>query len=172
MDIGRLLRSKNSAIEVNRDEVCVSACVLVLAGATERSISGRVGIHRPYLETPETDVSVGQVQKAYVTLTQQIRAYLREMNLSDKLADDMMIVPPEKVRFLSSNELVNYGLGPIDPVTKEARNLNEARKLGIDRQEYMRRKARSEVLCKITGAGSAGTILYQDCITAVLAGKR
>jgi hypothetical protein len=90
------------------------------------------------------------------------------MNVSDKLADDMMIVPPDKIHFLSANELVNYGLGRIDPVTKETEELNAARKLGIDRAEYMRRKVRSETFCKSTGWLSE----YQDCVNDVLSGKR
>jgi hypothetical protein len=75
-------------------------------------------------------------------MTEQIRAYLREMNVSDRLADDMMIVPPEKVRFLSSVELANYGFGLEDPVIKEENDLKAAKKLGIDRREYMRRNER------------------------------
>jgi hypothetical protein len=165
IEIGRLFRSRQQPIWVKREDVCVSACVLILAGATYRTLEGQVGIHRPYLETPKTDVNVGQMQRMYVTFTEQIRAYLREMNVSDRLADDMMIVPPEKVRFLSANELGDYGLGPIDPVTKETQDVNEARKLGLDRQEYMRRKARSETLC-------AGVVSYWECVEAVLSGKR
>jgi ATP-dependent protease ClpP protease subunit len=118
-DIGRLLRSANAPVAIGPDKRCVSACVLILAGATGRLIDGRVGIHRPYFETPNTDVDFNDVQKVYNKMTEQIRAYLREMNVSDRLADDMMIVPPEKVRFLSSVELANYGLGLEDPVIKE-----------------------------------------------------
>jgi hypothetical protein len=139
--------------------------VLILAGATYRSLDGQVGIHRPYLETQRAEVNVGQVQTTYVTFTGQIRAYLREMNVSDRLADDMMMVPPEKVRFLSGVDLANYGLGVIDPVTKETNDLNEARKRGLDRQEYMRRKARSETLC-------AGAASYWECVEAVFSGNR
>jgi ATP-dependent protease ClpP protease subunit len=172
IEIGRLLRLVDAPIAVDAEQLCVSARVLVLAGATERSLRGRIGIHRPYLETPTRDVNVGEVQTLYDKMTEQIRAYLKGMNVSDKLADDMMIVPPENIRFLSANELVNYGLGSIDPVKKEARELNEARKRGIDRAEYMRRKARSETNCKITEQSAAGTIRYQDCVDDVLSGKR
>jgi len=143
---------------------------LVLAGATHRFLNGRVGIHRPYLEATATNLNVEQVQKAYSGMTEKIRSYLRGMNVSDRLADDMMIVPPEKVRFLSSDELVNYGLGFIDPVTKEASDLKEARKLGIDRGEYIRRKAQSQTLCKLADPNEAA-IHSLACINAVLAGK-
>jgi ATP-dependent protease ClpP protease subunit len=170
-EIGRLLRSMQASIEVGPDQVCASACVLVLAGATRRRISGRVGIHRPYFETPNTDVNVGEVQQAYSQMTEQIRSYFREMNVSERLADDMMIVPPEKVRFLSPNELTGYGLDFVDPVTKETSDLREARKLGIDRVEYMRRRAQSGTLCQFVDSIRAGTYLSPACVGAVLSGK-
>ena len=53
-DIGRLLRSVDAPVEIGANQQCVSACVLILAGATHRNIIGRVGIHRPYFDTPRT----------------------------------------------------------------------------------------------------------------------
>jgi hypothetical protein len=115
-------------------------------------------------------------------MTEKIRSYLKEMNVSERLADDMMIVPPEKMRILSSDELVQYGLGIIDPVAKEASDLKEARKLGISHTEYMRRQSLSDVLCRINDPtaislpGSAtplppGFKLSLECKNAVLSGK-
>jgi hypothetical protein len=115
-EIGRLLRSVDAPIEIGANQQCVSACVLILAGATHRIINGRVGIHRPYFETPTSEVNFKKVQSAYTDMTEQIRSYLREVNISERLADDMMIVAPERVRFLSSMELATYGLGIVDPV--------------------------------------------------------
>jgi hypothetical protein len=76
-------------------------------------------------------------------MTDNIRSYFREMNVSERLADDMMIVPPEKIRFLSADELVRYGLVFIDSAAAEAADLREAKKLGISRTEYMRRRSGS-----------------------------
>ena len=171
--IGRLFRSVNAPVEIDTDRACISACVLILAGATYRMINGRVGIHRPYFETPRDAVDYEKVHRAYNTMTEQIRVYLKEMNVSDRLADDMMIVPPEKVRFLSSVEIVNYGFGSVDPVAKEEVDLKEAQKLGIDRREYMRRKDLAHTLCIIpTGTDDPGwDVVSQGCTDAVLAGK-
>jgi hypothetical protein len=51
MAIGRMLRKENAWLGVNG--VCISACVLILAGAVDRQIgkSDAVGIHRPYFGT-------------------------------------------------------------------------------------------------------------------------
>jgi len=47
---GRLLRSVEAPVAIKDNQECVIACVLILAGATNRLIYGKVGIHRPYLE--------------------------------------------------------------------------------------------------------------------------
>jgi ATP-dependent protease ClpP protease subunit len=172
IEIGRLLRSMDAPIEVRDDEICASACVLVLGGATHRILRGRVGIHRPYFEAPATNIDVGQVQKAYGDMKEKIRSYFREMNISDRLADDLMIVPPEKMRFLSLDELVQYGLGIIDPASAEAGELEEVKKLGISRAEYMRRKSLSEALCKKSNPDTGETILSLECKNAVFSGKQ
>jgi hypothetical protein len=167
--IGRLFRSLDAPIAVDPDEACLSSCVFVLAGATHRLIYGRVGIHRPFLET---DVDVGTLQSRYRNMTEGIRSYLREMNISDRLADDMMVVPPEKVRFLSVAELAGYGLQIIDPVTEESTAIQEARKLGIGRIAYMERRELSESLCKIANPNGTRTyVLSQACVSAVLSGR-
>lgn len=50
MAIGRMFREERAWLHVNG--VCISACVLILAGAVDRSTNfGRVGIHRPYFLT-------------------------------------------------------------------------------------------------------------------------
>lgn len=171
MEIGRLLRQLDAPIAVDENQSCVSACVLVLAGATHRLLYGKIGIHRPYFETPKGAVSSAAVQAAYDETRDRIREYLRQMNVSDRLADDMMVVPPETVRFLSPAELSAYGLGFIDPVAKETYDLQQAQKLGITRGEYMRREAMSKAICTYVTSDNR-QVLSAHCADAVLAGKR
>jgi hypothetical protein len=63
MTIGRIFRQETSFLQV--DGVCISACVLVLAGAVERFVktSFMVGIHRPYLA--QTSYTEEQARKLY-----------------------------------------------------------------------------------------------------------
>jgi hypothetical protein len=83
-----------------------------------------------------------------------------------------MAVPPEQMRFLSREELVAYGLDIIDPVAKETADLQDARKLGLDRATYMQRKILSESLCQVVDPSDAQVIrLSLTCMNAVLAGK-
>lgn len=49
MKIGSILRKDpNHAVRIKQPSNCLSSCVFILAGATQRQILGRVGIHRPY----------------------------------------------------------------------------------------------------------------------------
>jgi ATP-dependent protease ClpP protease subunit len=149
MAIGRIFRREAAWLEVNGD--CISACVLILAGAVDRQIgsTGVVGIHRPYLgTTPQQRLTTDQVRDAYTRMLQDIRAYLREMNVSERLADDMLAIEPERVHILTQAELEMYGLARVDSaeqqrraIENEARDVQEANQLGLDRREYTRRKA-------------------------------
>jgi len=104
------------------------------------------------------------VRSAYAAMLQEIRAYLREMNVSERLAHDMLAVEPERVRALTQAELTVYGLTSVDPVEqqrraieKEAWDVREAAQLGLDRAEYTRRKALGESLCLYTPSGNPVT---------------
>jgi hypothetical protein len=111
-------------------------------------VSGVVGIHRPYLgTTPQQPMTADQVRNAYKSMLQNIRLYLREMNVSERLADDMLATEPERVHILTKAELMSYGLAGVDSaeqqrraIENEARDVQEANRLGLDRREYTRRK--------------------------------
>jgi hypothetical protein len=165
MAIGRLLRADNAIVTVM--DQCISSCVLVLAGAAERMVgaAGAVGIHRPYLgSTPDRPLTDDQVKLVYRTVLQEIRSYLRDMNIPERLADDMLTIEPENVRVLSQPELKSYGLTGVDPaeqqrraVEREVRDWREAKLLGLDRNEYIRRKALGNRLCDKTPSGQLAT---------------
>jgi hypothetical protein len=146
LELGRFFREKRIAVIANE---CASACIFVLAGAPYRiSIFGKVGIHRPYFTDTTRSVTVDNVQVAMDRTKQELRDYLREMNISERLVDDMMVTPPSRMKWLTKEELLSYGLGTSDPVYLEADALAEAKKYGLSRQEYEQRNERSSDLCK------------------------
>jgi hypothetical protein len=78
---------------------CNSACVLLFAAGVHRSFNdhaSKLGIHRPYLEVPAQDISPDAVKNGYRQMLRSVRDYLREMNVSEQLADAMFRVEPEK----------------------------------------------------------------------------
>lgn len=147
MEIGRIFRKLNAFVVVDRNSSCVSACPLAIAGATTRIIDGRVGIHRPFFATAPKDTTSDTVQRSYDKLLQNMRSYLQEMNVSERLVDDMIRIGPERVRFLTHSDLDGYGLGERDIVYDETLELAQAQKYGLDRLEYMRRKAQADRQC-------------------------
>jgi ATP-dependent protease ClpP protease subunit len=154
MAIGRMFRKERAWLSVDGD--CVSACIFVLAGAIDRIIvnSARVGIHRPYAIRIDPSFSTDKVREAYRAALQQIRSYLREMNVSERLADDMLAIEPEKVRFLTNAELARYRLLGLDrgeqetrAIENEIRDVEDANRLRLDRREYTRRKTLGDARC-------------------------
>jgi len=160
MAIGRIIRKEEAGAWVGRGSICLSACVLVLAGGSFRTFEGTIGVHRPYFAVPKADVSSNDVKTAYQSMLQNIRAYLREMNVAEDLADAMLRINPENMRVLDSGELAHFGLTEVDPMAGEAFELQQAQSLGIDRHEYMRRKLLAEQQCG--GAASLGTQCYRN----------
>jgi ATP-dependent protease ClpP protease subunit len=163
MTIGRMLRTARVGIAVDPKGLCVSACVLILAGAVDRIVtSGKVGIHRPYLKTmPQQSFQKKVVRESFRMMLQELRAYLREMNVSVKLADDMVVVEPQRILFLTHDDLNRYGLADIDPAEQQIRvigseiRVEEASRFGLDRREYTRRKALGIELCSSMPAREA-----------------
>ncbi len=147
MELGLLLRKKRAWVIVPSGASCNSACVLVLAGAVERLVFGKVGIHRPYLEVPKQDVTPDHVRSLYQATLAEIRDYFREMNVSEQLADAMLRIDPEHVKFLNDAALASYGLLSTDPIEKETADLEEAQYLGLSRSQYIERKQVAARLC-------------------------
>jgi hypothetical protein len=162
MAIGRIVRKEEAGAFVNRGAVCLSSCVLILAGGSFRSFEGKIGIHRPYLPVPAGDVSSQNVKAVYQQMLLDLRAYFREMNVADGLADAMLRINPENILLLSEEQLANYGLTSADPIAQETLDLQEAKQYGLDRQEYMRRKTVAESRC-----GGPASILSQ-CYQSIL----
>jgi hypothetical protein len=105
-----------------------------------------------------------------------MRSYLREMNVSPRLADDMLATEPENNHILTETELWAYRLTGVDPaeqqrraIQKEAADVHEANGLGLDRREYTQRKTLGETLCTYSISGAvADYVEYSDCKIGVL----
>jgi hypothetical protein len=158
MAIGRLFRNNDVSVGVTGN--CYSACVFILAGAVGRGYVGKVGIHRPYFDTSPDDVSSGEVKERYAKMLAEMRAYFREMNVSQDLVDVMLQIEPHKVHLLfdgienyidlskAYRTLERYGLTSWDPVFEEIRDLRVAKSYNLDRREYLRRTAIADSACR------------------------
>ena len=150
MAIGRLLRSNRMTASVDPYASCLSSCVLIYAGAVARfgyNPLARIGIHQPYFQVPDQRIDPDTVRNNYNVMLFNIRDYLREMNVSERLADEMMKTPPSSIRYLSGKEQERFGLSLIDPIERETSALIDAQKLGLGRMEYNRREALTVDAC-------------------------
>lgn len=136
MRLGRFLRQNRATARVTffrfgrhatkEPHTCASACVLALAGASERFVvGGRVLVHRPSLEI----APVGNlIEAAWRQMSKDVRAYLLDMNVPEALSDLMMRTPPEQAHALTYDELNQFMLSATDPV-KEAEDTAAAAEL-------------------------------------------
>jgi hypothetical protein len=144
---------------------CVSACVFIYAGGVQRSVDlGTLGIHRPY-KTDTRAASQAEADKRYKQLDAIVRAYFKEMNVADGLADDMLRIKPQDVKFLTRAEADRYGLVGDDPGFGDRVASREASHLGISKQEYYVRDRRVQSECP------RGVILPEfDCADRIMRG--
>jgi ATP-dependent protease ClpP protease subunit len=146
MDIGRQIRVRSMRTKVAKGDTCVSACVFVFVGGVNRSLGGQLGIHRPY-STETGYTTLQDADKQYKRMDASVRAYFKEMNISETLADDMMRIRPHDVRFLDYGGAEQYGLNDEDPAHAEAEASSAAETYGISKAEYFRRERRAEKEC-------------------------
>ena len=164
MRLGRLLRARRATIEVtsrssmprgsvweSSPSVCASACILVYAGATTRYVSfwqdttgtvhtSKLLVHRPYFQS----VSPANARAYWQRADKDIRSYLAEMNVPQRLADLMNATPPERARELSYAEREEL-LPSVDPAEEEMGVAQNAFIFGISSAEYRRRRERAGI---------------------------
>lgn len=143
-------------VKVANNAMCVSSCVLVLAGGTSRLVDGRVGIHRPYIDN-DTAFTPEAQKKHYLEIEQMVKAYLSFVNVPTSLYDVMFRIPPEKIRFLSARELQDFNLNEDDPYFKEARDAKAANNAGLTKSEFQRGSSE----CAATESHEAASKCYR-----------
>lgn len=166
---GRAMRKARATAQVYKQ--CYSACVLVLAGAVERTVYGKIGIHRPY------SAYVGKrdyqsTQKEYRKIETSVRDYLNEMNFPAELFYAMMAVPADEVHILTWEENEAFGLRGTDRVEQEMEDATNAARYGVSRREYLARKARAEQTCPQIGANASTSEMVESakCYHAAMYG--
>ena len=136
MKSGDAIGASRWTVRVSPDANCHSACVLILAAGDHRDIAGRVGVHRM--------LRVGSAATTRAELTQELREvyaqmkdYLERNGAAVTIADLMMTVPNRKLRLLTREELMEYGLEGANAVQDDLERIQLARKCGDD---FVRRK--------------------------------
>ncbi|MFT3960503.1 hypothetical protein [Propionivibrio sp.] len=145
--IGGLVHASEGRVVVHQDAICASSCVFILAGGVTRYSVGKIGIHRPYDSQDETTDPARQKSK-YAKIEKAAKAYLDSVNVPSRLYDLMIRIPPERIRWLSQDELTEYGLNEDDPYYQEAENTKTAKSFGISKARLMKIYADMDRACK------------------------
>lgn len=121
---------------VREDAVCHSACVLILAAADNRIVSGKVGIHR-MLRIGSQATTRSELNAELREVHQQLSDYLQRNGAAVAVADLMMTVPSRDLRMLSAEELRVYGLDGVNAVQQDLERVTLLRECGDD---FVRRR--------------------------------
>lgn len=104
----------------------------------------------------------------------EVRAYLREMNMSDQLADAILSIPPYDVKFLTIQEATDYRLVGTDPAYEDMLATRNAKQFGISKLQYYSRLKPAAAKCPIPadalvrGDDNAAVKSWLDCYNRVM----
>ncbi len=172
MKIGRIIRKRELFTEVDPADQCLSSCVLILGAGVVRSVfEARIGIHRPYFVSLDKGLSTTEIQNLRKQMISRMKAYADEMDLSERLIDEMMSIPPERIKILSPAELEQYRLSGVDASFDEKRTNNHAQEIGITSSELRKRTSEADKRCdsQVFGIGRGfDSNRYTQCRGAII----
>jgi ATP-dependent protease ClpP protease subunit len=164
--IARMLRELQAWVWVS--EECSSSCVFLLAAGVQRTtLDARVGIHRPYFTNLSAKAPAADVSRTYAEERERIARFLSDMNVPLSLLEAMEATRPERILYLSKNELSLYRLDYHEPIFEERLVARHAAQRGITSAEYRKRSAQGIAICgdpnaceKILGPGGAAAAAW------------
>ena len=116
MAMARLVRERGISTMVADGALCASACPLLLAGGVSRHAGDKtaIGVHQFYAPA---DVSLDPAQAIAdtQTTTARISRYLAGMGVDPALWLHALDTPPQRLYYLSHDEMRRYGLVTEDP---------------------------------------------------------
>jgi len=146
IEMGGAIRAQRmSVVVLGAPSFCKSACVFLYAGGVMRLPYSPIEIHRPYL--PSSQDSFSTTQKKYQEIEFKIKAYLRSVNVSERLFDLMMKVPPQQLEGLTIEEMTDLGMGMRDPVYYEYLDNKKAAKSGFSKREWLQSTLAAKQKC-------------------------
>lgn len=106
LEMGRLIRKKNFATEVETGRYCASSCPLIFAGGVERRAGERavIGVHQVSAFAPGGMASGGMAEAQRISAVCQ--KYLRDMGVDLAVWTHAMETPKEKLYSFKKDELL------------------------------------------------------------------
>jgi len=103
MLIGEIIRE--SQIPVWSGDECSSACVFILASGVERSVFGKLGLHRPYFDKSYfANLTSTQAKDKYEELKEASIDYLKKMEVKQSIIERIFETDSTNVELLEKDE--------------------------------------------------------------------
>lgn len=117
MEIGTLISGKGYATSVAPGAICASSCPLAFAGGRERLASARsaIGVHQIYAAVPAGALptgirAAGDAMSDAQKTTAAVTRHLSAMGIDPALWLHALETPPDRLYYLSPDELTGYRL--------------------------------------------------------------
>jgi hypothetical protein len=171
--IGREIRKSSLGVIVHQYSSCLSSCVFILAGGVNRLAFGKIGIHRPYFSAVQSGKSSDDIRAMRNQVNKQIKSYLSYVDVPENLLDEMLAIPPEKIKMLSEVELIKFRLHGKDATQDEIDVAKQASYYNLASSEYRKRQSESIARCMHFfeikyGSGLVRSGLFRMCNDAII----
>src|SRR6185312_16014851 len=109
--MGRLIRAKNLATEIESGHMCVSSCPLVFAGGVARKAGAKaeLGVHQVAAAGPH-EMTQSEAMEDAQRVSAQVQNYLREMGIDLGLWVRAMATPNKRLYDLTPAEMLELKL--------------------------------------------------------------
>ena len=106
LEIGRLIRTKGFATEVEKDKICVSSCPLVFVGGVKRAAGANaiIGVHQVFAPDPAEAARHDTMSEAQ-RVSARCQRYLADMGVDLKMWVHAMETPKDRLFIFPANEL-------------------------------------------------------------------
>jgi hypothetical protein len=106
LEMGRLIRAKGFATEVEKDKICVSSCPLIFVGGAKRSAGANaiIGVHQVFAPDPAEAARHDTMSEAQ-RVSARCQRYLADMGVDLKMWVHAMETPKDRLFIFSATEL-------------------------------------------------------------------
>jgi len=133
-----------------------------MMAAALRVVTGKVGIPRPY----RSGRNAANAEARYRNLQKRVKQYVEELGFPTSLYEQMILIPPESMKVLTTAELQRFFLQGRTPAADDEVDLVWANFYGVTKQQFLERKSRSDQNCVLRDDVPA----FMDCRERTLAG--
>jgi hypothetical protein len=112
LEMGRLIRGKKLATEIESGRYCASSCPLVFAGGVERRAGDKaaIGVHQAFALARASGATAANGMEDAQRVSAECQRYLREMGIDLQVWVHAMETPKDQLYYFKPDELLSLKL--------------------------------------------------------------